>query len=194
MTDLEYEVNSDIEICNDILNKKDIERAKKQEEILLGAYTDYIHGIRENLDLYKPTFGVGGRIDYLGDIEKLKRKLELFVANNCTPTKFFKDNSNSISINNSNNNKNTNSNVNDIDIELLFASAKKNIESDETLSEVEMNEIMQKINEIKEIFKTNESKNKKWFKMRSIMNWIGTKGVNIAINILPLINRILNKQ
>ena len=93
-----------------------------------------------------------------------------------------------------NNNTNNNTNINTNNLEVIFKQAKENIKKDESLSEEEIKEILEKIDEIEEVSKLDETRNKKWFKLRNLMNWLGTKGVNIAINILPLITEILKSN
>ena len=186
---LKREVLSDIEKCNEILEKKDIESAKKYINIIVGTYGDYISGIKDGLQLYNLYSKTPP--DYLENIEILKRKLEVFAANGCTPTHRFKssDLNKAISINN--NNANTNTNTNTIDLKISFEQAKNAIESDESLSEEEIKEVLEKIEEIEVVSNSNEPRNKKWFKLKGIMGWLGTKGVSVATTLLPLITEII---
>ena len=41
---------------------------------------------------------------------------------------------------------------------------------------------------------SNEAKNKKWFKLRPTMEWLGTKGVSVATTILGIITAILKMK
>lgn len=181
---LKHEVYTDIQICKEIIESKDSEKAKKHGSIIIGSYGDYILGIQNNLDLY--SFRASGTVDYLGDIEILKRKLELFLSNGCTPTKNYEG---KLEINNNNNNKNIN--TNNINIELIFSEARETIQKDESLSEEEMDEVLKKIDEIESINNLKEPRNKKWFKLKPIMEWIGTKGIVVAAAILNLITSII---
>lgn len=190
-------VEDDIYSCEEILQKKDINEAKSLLVQLVPAYSDYIEGITEGLDYYAPTFGMGrSNIDFLSDIKILKRKLELFCSNNCEPTKNFgkKVSGNKVEINNNNNNNNTNTVSNCLNIEVLFNQAKEKIETDESLSEDEINEVLRKIEEIKQIHESNEPKNKKWFKLRPTMEWLGTKGLTIATTIINLITAVIKSN
>lgn len=191
MSDLYSEVTKDINKCKKIIEEKNVKEAEEFESILLSAYSDYIDGIRNELDI--DAFCISDETsDYIGDIKKIKKKLELFQANNCTPTKCFKENMGiKAEFKNENNNTNNNINTNSNNIEVMFDEARSKINADESLSEEDTKDVLQKMDEIEAIFKVNEPKKKKWSKLKPTMKWIGTKGVNIATTVLSLITAIL---
>ena len=78
-------------------------------------------------------------------------------------------------------------NNNILDIINLFKNVRNDIENNALLQEDEVNEIIEKINEIENISKEDISRDKKWNKLKSIVNWLTNKGVDIAIKIYPLI-------
>lgn len=188
--------------CDEILKAQDITEADKFQDIIISSFGDYIEGIKDGLDNYS---GIGWykdrQVDFLGDIEKLKGKLEIFLATGCRPTKGFKSlltGSGDININNNNQNSNNNANSNkasvEVEISMLFDEARAKVEADENLSELEINEILEKIEEINIVHESGETKNKKWFKLRPIMGWLGTKGLNTAVTILNLITAVIKYQ
>ncbi|WML33220.1 hypothetical protein [Clostridium sp. OS1-26] len=191
---IKKETMSDIERCQQVLEKKDIGEAKKLLEILLGAYSDYIPGIRNNLDFY--SYHYSSPVDYLGDIEKMKRKLELFLGNGCVVNNGQANGNIQINNTNDNNNANTNTNTNTntIDLNVLFDETRQKIENDETLGEEEIKEILERIDEIKVVHESGEPRNRKWFRLRELMSWVGTKGLVVGTSILNLITAILKAQ
>ena len=81
---------------------------------------------------------------------------------------------------------NTNSNT----VTVTFDSVRKNIEDMTSLSEEEVQEIQNKIDEIEEIVISKENKRKKWSKTKEIIKWIADKGVDVGITVLPLLLKI----
>jgi len=187
--------------CDEILKIRDIKEANKFQDIIISTFGDYIDGIKNELDNYSGVGWYSDRpVDFLGDIEKLKGKLEIFLATECRPTKSIKnslDGNGGINIHNNNQNTNTNNNTNTItanieaEITLLFDEAKAKMESDENLSESEIKEVLEKIKEIEDIHQSNETKNKKWFKLKPTMEWLGSKGLNTATTMLNLITAVI---
>lgn len=182
---LRLEVLKDVELCEGILASEDIEKAKKYVGIITASYGDYIEGIQAGLDIYSKHYN-NRRIEYLGDIEILKRKLELFQSNRCSPTK---NHGNKLEI--SNINTNDNSNTNNINIQMEFKEAREKIENNESLTTEDIIEVLAKIDEIEQINNSKESRNQKWFKLRPTMEWVGTKGIVVASAVLNLITAIL---
>ena len=78
-------------------------------------------------------------------------------------------------------------NNNTIDITTLFEKTKREIENNGSLTEEEIEEIIDKINEIELISQEEISRPKKWGKFKSVINWMTTKGVDIGVKIYPLI-------
>lgn len=190
MTELGRLTQEYIDKCNEVLFNKDSIEAEQLQEIIISTFGDYISGISYGLDNFK--FYKNGNIDFISDIEKLKAKLEIYLATECKPTNRIEDSKN-ITISNFNENVNNNTNTIDAKIEIknLFQEVKKAIEENESLSQSEIEEILKKIEEIKVIYETDESKNKKWLKLKPVMGWVGTKGVSVATAILGLITALL---
>ena len=58
------------------------------------------------------------------------------------------------------------------------------------LTEVEIEEILNKINELEQIVKSVERKSKKWDNAKGIIKWIADKGVDVGISVIPLLLQI----
>ena len=56
-----------------------------------------------------------------------------------------------------------------------------------SLREQEIQEILEKVNELENIINSKERKSKKWESCNSIIKWIADKGVDVGISLLPLI-------
>lgn len=185
--------------CNKVIESNNRDNAKELETELVATFEGYINGFDKGLDYDIMDFsgyGTDHYGDYVKNIKKLKCKLDAFLATGCLPTTNLvnRDNNRLNVINNnssSNNNTNTLNNNLNINIETLFKEAIREIEDNESLSEEDIGEVLAKIKEIENISKSNENKNKKWFKLRPTMEWLGTKGVSVATSILGLITAIL---
>ncbi|HFC9286150.1 hypothetical protein [Clostridium perfringens] len=162
----------------------DIPDIKKGQECniidLNGDGYSYIADKRKNLILLK------------NKLEAYSAKLNDGIINNRTMEN--KEGVNLV-VNNTNNNinNNTNNNTNN-NLEILFKKAKEEVENNESLSEEEINEVLEKIKEIEKISESDEAKNKKWFKLRPTMEWLGTKGVSVATAVLGLITAVLKMK
>jgi len=82
------------------------------------------------------------------------------------------------------------SNSVDINISITFDSAREKIENMTALSETQIKEIIDKIDDIQKIVESTESKHKKWNRLRDIIKWIADKGVDVGIALLPLLLKI----
>ena len=58
------------------------------------------------------------------------------------------------------------------------------------LPDTEIEEILNKIDELEKIVKSSERKSKKWENAKSIIKWIADKGVDVGIALLPLLLQI----
>ena len=56
-----------------------------------------------------------------------------------------------------------------------------------SLREEEIQEILEKVNELEKIISSKERKSKKWEMCNGIVKWIADKGGDVAISLLPLI-------
>lgn len=84
----------------------------------------------------------------------------------------------------------TNTNENKVDINISFSDVRKEIEDMSALPDVEIEEILNKINELEKIVKSSDRKSKKWENAKGIVKWIADKGVDVGIALLPLLLQI----
>lgn len=82
---------------------------------------------------------------------------------------------------------NSNSNVNTTNINITFEKLEKEIKEDTNIQDDEKQEIIDKLNEIKEIQQSNKNKKQKWSAIKSIVIFLLDKGVDFVITYLPQI-------
>lgn len=189
---MRYIVQDQIEKCDKALQNNDTDAAEKLCDEIISAYGTYINNIKDGLDMFWIS-GSDNPTVYLDDLKKLKMKLELFESRDCLPINSVSSRNPSINIDNKINSSNTNTNTisNTVNLEVLFKETKKEIEGNGYLPPEEIQEILKKIDEIKEIHISQDSKNNKWLKLRDIVGWTSTKGITIAASILNLITVVL---
>ena len=72
---------------------------------------------------------------------------------------------------------------NKVDTNLIVEWVKQN----QSIGQPETEEILHKIEQMKEISLGSDQKKGKWEKMKPFLDWLGTKGVDLAVKLLPLI-------
>lgn len=84
----------------------------------------------------------------------------------------------------------TASSANNIDISLdisLQVQKAKELANDEGLPDKQLQEVLQKLDEIEKIGKSRESKGKRWEKAKNILKWIAEQGIQVASIVVPVI-------
>lgn len=186
---LKSEVRGDISICEEIIANNDISEAKKHIGIFVAAYENYIPGIANNLNFY--TGMLGTETNYIGDILKIKKVLEVFLSDHCQLLKPSHKYNKKEVINIHSQNTNTNVNKTSVSVEITFERVRREIEENGNLHQKEIEEILSKLDEIEEVSNSSDSRNKKWASLKGSLEWLGTKGVDIATKILPLITKTI---
>ena len=97
-----------------------------------------------------------------------------------------------IQIDNSNKNENLNNNNNSICVK-TYEEVKSEIENNTYLDNESIQELLLKLEEIKEIEISKDSKVKKWNAAKKIFSFILDKGADIAIMYIPLILQAISK-
>ncbi|WP_428817759.1 hypothetical protein ACQR2L_07490 [Clostridium butyricum] len=194
-----------IEECDTVIETKNHSEACKLQKKITSVFgnQNFIPDIRNGLDrlLVVPMNGTPARaVDYMGNIEKLREKLRLFlytkddIVSNDTYRKNITINANS-NVSGSGNSTNTNTNTNTVnatfDIKTELDKARQTIEDDESISDTDRDEINEKLNEIETVMADNPTNNEKWKKLKSIFSWVTTKGFKIGETIIPLATKIL---
>ena len=177
--------------CEKVIQDKDVTQAHKLQGKIISTLEIYIPGLTDGLDNYSHmTQANGSIVDWLGDIEKLKVKLRAYLL---MPQD--KDHDGLVSIHTENNNANTNTITNDInvniDLKKMIDAAKEEIENNNSLSSAEVQEMIERLDEIQGIVNDDSSKRGRWDKCKGILSWVAEKGVNIGIQFLPIIYKAM---
>lgn len=161
--------------CKEVIDSGDLNRAKRLINEITATYIGDIPHIQNGLTMYQ----FHNETDYLADLRTLIRILEAFVGNKC---KSYNDEK-GITINSTNTNTSINNIVLNLDINQVIQELREN----GSLNQEDIDEIIKKLEEIEEIAEGDENRNQKWNKLKGTLDWVSTKGVDIAIKILPFI-------
>lgn len=155
----------------------DINRLEGLFNMLILRYSEIIDGLSDGLDVMT-VFEDGKKTaeNYKNNVRKVIQRLEIFRANNYSNEavkEYF-----------------INEGVEGRLYDLSFDETKKAILNMNGLKNSEKEEILIKIDEIREIVESTNTKRGKWCALRPYVIWISGKDVYIAMLILPLILRI----
>lgn len=196
-------IEEHIDKCDVILETKNYEAAENLQDIIINAFSQFIPKIDESLDyIFYPS---NRQVDYIGNIRKLKDKLKILLMTGGTysvedkktktgsPINITTNNGISNSGNSTNTNTNTNTNTVNatFDIKTELDKARQTIEDDEVLGDEDKEEINAKLDEIETVMAEDPSNNEKWKKLKSVVNWVTTKGYKIGKLVMPLITKAL---
>ena len=78
-----------------------------------------------------------------------------------------------------------------VDISIVFENAIKQVE-DACLPDAQEKEVLAKIQELKDIMESKESKGKRWAKIKDFFKWIAEQGIQVASIIVPLLANTVN--
>lgn len=123
----------------------------------------------------------------IADLKALKKEAENGELENITNSSKIQKSSNGQTINLNISNSNTNIN----NITLSIDDIRKNIDDNTMLGDKEKEELLKKLDEIKELQESNKTKNEKWKIAKEIFKFILDKGADIAIMYIPQILKAL---
>lgn len=208
MTKFERKIMQDVHIGTELLEKGTDDEIELYLETIEGKYVDYISGLK-GLHV-RESYKVGLTSRTWKDV--LKMAIDILE----TGKEFIqKDNSGrpitlspvpkgAININNqansSNHNTLNNENTNEVNITVnikeLIQNAKDKIvdEFDGVLSDEDIQKALLTLDELENISELEESKSKKWSKMKGVFSWLSTQGVGIFTTVTPIILKILENQ
>ena len=83
-----------------------------------------------------------------------------------------------------------NTNKIEANISISFPEARAQVENMSSLKEEDIQEIINKIDELEKIVNSSERKTKKWDNAKDIIKWIADKGIDVGLTLLPLIMKI----
>ena len=78
-----------------------------------------------------------------------------------------------------------------VDISIVFENAIKQVE-DACLPDAQEKEVLAKIQELKDIMESKESKGKRWAKIKDFFKWVAEQGIQVASIIVPLLANTVN--
>jgi hypothetical protein len=188
---LKYRVENATKSCRDIIESKDFVKAKKKVKLLSSVYEPYIPDIGKHLSINDPESITNSEYDYLGDLVKIEKMLQSFHSSKCQPINQSIKNE-TVKIDNYN--PNTNNNKIKMEINITFEQVKKDIAKNGNLPQQEIEEILARINEIDLLANSQENRNQKWVKLKSTLDWLSTKNVDIAAKFLPLLMKTVESQ
>lgn len=190
---MKRDIDKDINSIKDVLNNKNVEEMLKVHKYMDSKYQSKIntwglsqYGWSDDLGFAYELIGESGISENLenmiGKLEGYKQDLDLRAY------EIFNGKSSSgVKIYNNNKNSNSNTNTNTITNTVNFNAVLQNIKDNESLTEEQTKEALQKLEELKIIYKSKDSKKTKWAKVKPIMIWLVDKSVDVGIAFLPLI-------
>lgn len=190
---MKRDIDKDINSIKDVLNNKNVEEMLKVHKYMDSKYQSKIntwglsqYGWSDDLGFAYELIGESGISENLenmiGKLEGYKQYLDLRAY------EIFNGKSSSgVKIYNNNKNSNSNTNTNTITNTVNFNAVLQNIKDNESLTEEQTKEALQKLEELKTIYKSKDSKKTKWAKVKPIMIWLADKSVDVGIAFLPLI-------
>lgn len=78
-----------------------------------------------------------------------------------------------------------------VDISMVFENAVRQVE-DACLPDAQEKEVLAKIQELKDIMESKESKGKRWAKIKDFFKWVAEQGIQVASIIVPLLANTVN--
>lgn len=152
-------------------------------ESLVAKYSKIVPNFSDNIEGYRKSDGFFfpvERVSLKKNIKNIYEKMMVCVRLNFINIKFG-DVSDIPFFQINNNNQNT------MEVNLTFEQLRDRVENITSVNDEEIDEILDKINEIEEICKSNDRKTKKWEKIKKILAWIMDKGIDVAIQIIPTV-------
>ncbi len=183
LCDFKKQFFEDINELDKIIKSENETEMKEEYNKLIARYSKVIPDFCNSMD------GYDIKHEYFFDVsgESLKKNLKSIFEkmNTCSNLNF-------VNINFKNDKEGplfqiTNNNQNSMEVNLTFEQLKQKAESITSVSDKEIDEILEKINEIENICKSNDRKTKKWEKVKKIIIWLMDKGVDVAIQLIPSI-------
>ena len=171
-------ISEDIAKCEYEITQGSTDSNTDLHSRLISKYLKIIDGFDEHLQSF---FCDDDGKNCKKNLETMRQKLELFQAMNYE--NIYSDNTgNALTINNANSV--------DVSVNVSFSDVRKQVEDMTALKEEEIQEILQKIDELEKIANSNERKTKKWERAKGFLKWLADKSVDVGIALLPLIMKI----
>ena len=171
-------IDEDISKCEKEVKSGDKRSRGKLHGILVSKFSTIIDGFDCGLrNLFYDDSG-----EYCKEnLERMKEKLLLFKAMDYK-NDYIKDEKMGITLNNMNQFSAI--------INISFEDTKRKIENMTSLTDSEIDEIHNKIDELEKIIISSERKTKKWDQAKDIIKWVADKGIDVGLTLLPLILKL----
>lgn len=176
--------------CTSVIDNKDETNADLLETEIVSVFENDIDNITNGLDNY---LGIGNdrKINFLRDVELLKKKLELYKANILTSYNNSTTNNKIPKINVNNNVNSTSSAVNTISInfEQTIKSVLEELENVDMKENTDLELIKNDVQELQKFLKSN-NEIKAYTKLTKIVKYIADKAIDGGITLLPYLGTI----
>ena len=174
-------ISEDIAKCKYELENGNMDSRLDLYKILVSKYGAVIDGFKDGLSLI--AYDDNGE-KCKRNLETIRQKLELFCAMGYENIHLC-NTGNSLTINNANSV--------DVSVNVSFSDVRQQVKNMTALKEEEIQEILQKIDELEQIANSNERKTKKWKGLNGVLKWIADKSVDVGIALLPLVIEAVQK-
>ena len=191
--------------CSKVIKSGNRSDAEKLQTRIISIFKNFIPKIEDGLDNYSGWGWLDERhqVDFLGDIELLKEKLEFFVNADGLYCQRDEAEKRTVNLNTSINNDNginnsgnsTNNNTNTVnttfDIKTELDKVRKELEENGYLDDDAKAEINEQLDQIDEVMSESSSNNEKWKKLKGVVSWVASKGYKIGEMVMPIITKAL---
>ena len=188
---MKRDIEKDIDLIRNTLNSDNIEEMMKIHKYMDSKYQSKID--TWGLSQYGWSDSLGFDYDFIGksgiseNLENMIGKLEGYKQDLDLRSYEIFNGKSSSSVKIYNSNKNSNNNANTITNTVNFNAVLQNIKDNESLTEEQTKEALQKLEELKTISESKDSKKTKWSRVKPIMIWLADKSVDVGIAFLPLL-------
>ena len=180
MTDKVQMIDEYIQKLIKAVDSNDVSTAKKLQNEIIAVYDEEINGIRTGLDNYSPVKTMSKTVDFIGDANILRAKLQNYKINLLTGLhKEFRNGDNSVNVT-----QNVQQDMqNSISITLEQTVSDINSLPQESLSDEEKEILLGKLASLS----AEKSKESKWEKAQGVLKWIAEKGFEVGKIALPYV-------
>ncbi len=176
-------VNSDIKKSYEILEMREREKIYEQIYYLIAKYEQVIPNIRKNLR-YSSLFS--DKYDRSNDLKRVIGCLEVYKANGYEV--FEVKNTSGVDV------RVENHNTVNLDIEISFDDIRNEINNNGYLNDESKREIAEKIDIIEGVSEIEDNPIEKWNRLKPVIQWISTSGVDIGIKLLSLVIKVIENH
>ena len=181
--DREKRAKRDIKIIDEALESNDEKNLRETHSYMDGKYQAAIIDWGLSLYGFSPEYGLIA--DSLGvesisdNLKKMRAKIESYGEGN----NIRDNNHSSISVNAISGSQSEAT----INVAVTFSNAKEMISDLTTLTDDQVEDLQEKIDELQEIVESDNKKREKWKKAAPIFKYIIDKGIDVAKIVLPLV-------